>query len=215
MLEQAVVNDLIVKNPAKGVKLPTVKSVSTKRALTATEESKIHSLKLDSKTMCYVFLLMYTGMRKSEALAITKNDIDWNKSEISVNKTLVFMVNKSVVKHTPKTDAGVRRIPILKPLRDVLFNYVNSIDSDFLFETVSGETFSATAYRRLWAKFEKAVGTKEITAHIFRHNFATILYNAGVDLKSAQQILGHKSILVIMDIYTHLDESKKQKSPIS
>lgn len=212
MLEQAAINDLIVRNPAKGLKLPITANNQGKRALTELEMEQVKSLYLDDKTRCYVYLLLYTGMRKSEALALTKNDIDRNRMEITVSKTLVFMSNKSIIKHNPKTKAGTRVIPILEPLRDVLFRYVDSVQTDMLFLTIAGKTVTDMAYRRMWEKFERAMGTKEITAHIFRHNFATILYNAGVDAKAAQHILGHSSISVTMDIYTHLDNRKRNEA---
>jgi len=212
ILEQAVINDIIFRNPAIGVKLPPLEKKHTKRALSEQEEKAIKSLELDEKTKCFVYLLMYTGMRKSEALSLTINDIDKCKMLITVCKTLVFKVNQSDVKDTTKTSAGVRSIPIFEPLKDVLFNYVDSLDTEYLFTTSSGKTFSDTVYRRMWGKFEKAMGTKNITAHIFRHNFATMLYNAGVDIKEAQSILGHKSVQVTMDIYTHLSTQKRDEA---
>jgi len=208
MFEQAVINDIIAKNPVKGIKLPTAKKESTKRALSDKETSMIFNIDLDIKTKCFVYLLMFTGIRKSEALALTKSDIDFEKKEIQINKTLVFLSNKSVVKNTTKTRAGERTVKIIEPLNSLLFKYVNGIVTEMLFVTNKGDSFSDTAYRRMWAKFENAMGTRDITAHIFRHNFATMLYNANVDVKTAQVLLGHKSISVTMDIYTHLDNKK-------
>lgn len=140
-------------------------------------------------------------MRKSEALALHKSDINLLGKEIVVNKTVIFKGNRAEIKDNPKTRAGARIIPILMPLEHILVDYMELVKEDLLFTTSTGELMTVTAYRRMWQKFEKAIGTKEITAHIFRHNFATILYNAGVDVKAAQTILGHSSINVTMDIY--------------
>ena len=212
IFEQAIINDLLVKNPAKGIQLPTAEPKRLKRALTDEEVNTIKLLDFDIKAKCFVMLLMYTGLRKSEALALTKTDINKENLTINVNKTLVFKVNKSEVKYSTKTKSGVRVVPILEPLRKVLFDYMDSINTEFLFTTSGGSTFSDTAYRRMWAKFKKTIGKKDITAHIFRHNFATILYNAGVDIKSAQDILGHSSIQVTMDIYTHLSNQQRTET---
>ena len=208
MLEQAANNDLITKNPAKGVKLPTFKEKNKKRAFTDDETSKIRDLNLKPMDKCFIMVLLYTGMRRGEALALGKNAIDENFTQITVDKTVIFKVNASEIKH-PKTAAGVRTIPILAPLKEVLRDYVGSIETDLLFPATSGGTMSETAYRHMWRRFCKAMGTTEITAHIFRHNFATILYNAGVDVKTAQAIMGHSSITVMMDIYTHLSDKNK------
>ena len=212
ILEQAILNDLTVKNPTKGLKLPTKNKAASKRALTNEEMQKIKKAELDARTRCFVFLLLYTGIRRGEALALTKNDVDFDSGIISINKNLIMKGNVSEIKDSPKTASGFRTIPILEPLKEILEQHINSIETDLLFTTQKGETITQTSYRRMWQKFEKAIGTKEITAHIFRHNFATILYNAGVDMKSAQQILGHSNINVTLDIYTHLDAQNKQNA---
>jgi integrase len=175
------------------------------------KQKKILTLQVDDKTKCFILLLLYTGMRKSEILALTKSDIDKENFTISVNKTLTFKVNQSTIKNTPKTTAGIRTVPILTPLRNVLFNYTESIETEQLFTNTLGNTLTQTAYRRMWEKFTKAMGETDLTAHNFRHNFATTLYDAGVDVKTAQSILGHTSIQVTLDIYTKLSESKMCK----
>jgi len=212
MFKKAIANDLLVKNPADAVQLPVSFKKQKKRALTDGEVSLIHSLELDERTRCFVYLLMYTGMRRGEALAITKNDIDFISLSIHVNKGIVFSNNKSSVKDSPKTMSGVRSIPLLAPLVPILKDYVNGLERDSLFTTQDGESISLMSFKRMWGKFERAVGTKEITPHIFRHNFATVLYNAGVDVKAAQVILGHSSVSVTMDIYTHLGYKNKSDS---
>ena len=208
IFEQAINNDMLAKNPAKGIKLPTIQKNTTKRALTDDEIEKIKSLNLDGKTKCFVHLLLYTGMRKSEALALTKSDINREAMEINVNKTLIFKVNQSEVKNTTKTKAGNRTLPILSPLKDTLFAYLDSLQTEELFTTKHGKTLTDTAYRHMWRKFETAMGTRAITAHIFRHNFATMLYNAEIDVKTAQILMGHDSITVMLGIYTHLGKNK-------
>ena len=211
IFNQAIINDLVLKNPALGVKLPNIVVKNEKRALTVAESDAIPSLVLDLKTKCLVYLLMYTGMRKSEVLALSKSDIDWGANVIHVTKSLVFKVNKSDFK-TTKTKASIRDIPILVPLAPILKDYLCSINSDLLFTCEDGSSLSDTAYRILFGKFVLAMGSTDITAHTFRHNFATILYNAGVDVKTAQYILGHTSITVTMDIYTKLDNRKKDEA---
>ena len=208
IFEQAIINDMLSKNPARGIKLPKMQAATKKRALTESEIEKIKTLPLDVKTKCFVFLLLYTGMRKSEVLALTKNDINLERMDIAVNKTLVFKSNKSVVKDTPKTRAGARTIKIFAPLYHALLEHLNALDTEMLFTTAKGDTVTDTSYRRMWAKFTAAMGETDITAHIFRHNFASMLYDAGVDIKVAQAMLGHESIQVTMDIYTHLGKNQ-------
>lgn len=209
MFGQALNNDLIPKNPASGITLPINQQQSRKRSLTDGEVARICGLQMDDRDKCFILVLLYTGMRKSEALALTKDSISEDFAHITVDKTVIFKVNASEIKPNPKTSAGARTIPILAPLKDALRNYVDSIETNLLFPSATGGTMSDTAYRHMWRRFCKAMGTDEITAHIFRHNFATILYNAGVDVKAAQSILGHSSIAVTMDVYTHLGQRNK------
>jgi integrase len=211
IFDQAIANDIVFKNPALGITVQTVAAKVEKRALTDEEAERIYSLKLDSKTKCLVFLLMYTGMRRGEVLAISKSDIDMDMGVIRVSNSVVFKGNKSEMK-SAKTKSSVREIPILDPLKPILAEYMHGLKSELLFTCADGSSFSLIAYRRLFAKFTNAMGDTDITAHIFRHNFATILYNADVDIKSAQYILGHSSITVTMDIYTKLDKRKKAKA---
>jgi len=204
IFKKAIANDLITKNPAEALQLPIYFKKQTKRPLTREEMERICALKLDMRTQCFIYLLLYTGVRRGEAMALSKQDINFDDMTIRINKNVVFKNNVSTVKDSTKTTAGMRTIPILAPLLPVLREYVESLKGELLFTTTKGGVITLQSFRRLWDKFERAMGTKEITPHIFRHNFATILYNAGVDIKSAQVILGHSSFNVTMDIYTHL-----------
>lgn len=150
--------------------MPTLETKKAKRALSDDEVEKIKSLELSERDKCFIYILLYTGMRRGEVLALTKNDIDKNGMSITVDKSLVFKVNQSEIKLNPKTKAGIRTIPILEPLKNILFSYVDSVKTDLLFPSGTGGTMSNIGYRRMWERFCKAMGTDEITAHFFRHN---------------------------------------------
>ena len=119
-------------------------------------------------------ILLYTGMRKGEVLALTKSSINADAMQITVDRTLIFKKNQSEVKQTTKTKAGIRTTPIFQPLKEILFSYIETIDTDYLFTTNDGKTMTDTSYRHIWSRFCKAMETTDITSHIFRHNFATI-----------------------------------------
>jgi site-specific recombinase XerD len=90
--------------------------------------------------------------------------------------------------------------------------YLENLSGEILFPAVqSNGIMSKTAYTKFWEGVQKqldAVGldSKSITAHTFRHTYATKLYKAGVDLKSAQYLLGHAGISVLLNVYTHIDK---------
>ena len=66
-----------------------------------------------------------------------------------------------------------------------------------------------TVYNRFWRHIIEKLDSPTLTAHIFRHNYATMLYYSGVTLKQAAALLGHSSTKMILDIYAHLDDERE------
>ena len=215
MLTQAQENELIYKNVASQIKLPP-KQKPLKRALTNDEKKLVRSADLSDGERMLLLVMLYAGLRRGEALALTSNDIDFENNTIHVCKTLIFKGNNPEIKQSPKSDAGNRYIPIVDIIRDDLRKYVENNHGP-LFHMSDGSLVTKSSYRKTWArilkKLNEAAGgsdgnvviADDITSHIFRHTFATSLYYAGVDLKTAQQLLGHATARMTLDIYTHLD----------
>ena len=209
--EHAIVDEHIRENPCKLISLPKYKA-EEKRGLTQIELDAIRTADLDKRERLFISLLYHCGLRRGEALALGRGDIDLKRGVLTVNHSLAFPDNKGYLKE-PKTDNSRREIPIPAELKALLQNYEYGF---YLFTTQSGEFFSRSAYRKLWAriirKLNASAGAGSInriqglTAHIFRHNYASMLYKQGVDEKTAQSYLGHSSIAVTMDIYTHLEK---------
>ncbi len=219
ILEKAVENNLLIKNPAVSVSMPK-RVKPEKRALTDGEKSIIEAAELDLKSRAFLYVLMYAGLRRGEALALMRSDINTVENTIEINKTLIIKGNKGEIKNSPKSKSGFRTIPIPSVLSDVLKEYLAEKGSIYVFPSASGTLMSHTAFRRFWEKIITRLNAQaggndkffvlagDITPHIFRHTYATTLFYAGVDIKTAQYLLGHSSISVTMDIYTHLDDSK-------
>lgn len=228
IIKQAINNDLLYKNVAENVILPQIDS-RPKRSLTNDEKKLLEKADFTIKEKAFVYLLLYSGLRRGEALALTRNDIDFEKNVIRVNKTIIYKGNNAEIKNSPKTDAGNREIPILSNLKSILRDYIQSIQTIYSFTQNNGEIMSKSSFRRFWDgimdKLNTAAGgrnyisrnkgenkviaiSQDITPHTFRHTYATMLYYAGVDIKTAQYLLGHSSIKVTMDIYTHIDKSQ-------
>ena len=214
IFESAINNDMLIKNPTRGLELPK-KERKEKRALTDDERRAIEKADFTPKQKTFVYIGLYAGLRRGEILALTKDDIDFNNHTISVNKNLVFKKSGAEIKNSPKTDAGLRSVPIQKILYDVLFEYVSGLQSSYLF-TMNDEIslMTSDSYRRFWGSIRRdidasakenklKVDTSSLTAHILRHTFATDLFYSGIDMKAAQKILGHSKIEVTMDTYTH------------
>lgn len=228
IIKQAINNDLLYKNVAENVSIPQIDS-RPKRSLTSEEKNLLEKADFTIKEKAFVYLLLYSGLRRGEALALTCNDVDFEKKVIRVNKTIIYKGNNAEIKNSPKTDAGNREIPILSDLGNILNDYMHSIQTIYAFTQNNGEIMSKSSFRRFWDgimdKINTSAGGKnylsrdndckkviaisqDITPHTFRHTYATMLYYAGIDIKTAQYLLGHSSIKVTMDIYTHIDKSQ-------
>jgi len=222
ILGQAVKNEYIYKNIMDSVELPSIKK-RKKRSLTDAEQSIILNADLSPKERVFLLTLLFTGIRRGEALILTKNDVDLVKRTLTVNKTVVFIGNHPELKPMPKSEAGNRVIPLPDILLTDLTDYLQNVKGIYVFPSASGELMTETAYRRFWDKIMRNLNlaargkngrlkilkiAQDITPHIFRHTYATSLYYAGVDMKTAQYLLGHASIQMTMDIYTELNTDK-------
>lgn len=230
IIKQAVIEEYLYKDVTSGLTLPK-KQKTEKRALTDAEKTLIQNTELSEKERAFIDLLYYTGVRRGEALALTISDIDFVNKKVSINKNLIMTDGQSEIKQSPKTEAGNRSIPLPDVLINSLKKHIANITEMYLFTQQNGTLMSHSSFRRFWDNIINKIniaagGTKykrcrdddnvkplkviadDITPHLFRHTYATNLYYAGIDIKTAQYLLGHSSIQMTMDIYTHLDNNK-------
>ncbi|MCR4748276.1 MAG: site-specific integrase [Lachnospiraceae bacterium] len=195
------------------LEVPKKKS-SNKRPLTEAERIAIFQCKTFTVSQrLFVHILYYTGIRREEALALTYKDIDLKGKKISITKTVVFDGETPVLQNTTKNKASFRDIPIPDMLVDELREN-KRVGYLFTMPTAPDRLMTKSSYTKFWAGIQKALvplastaGT--LTAHIFRHNYATILYYSDVSMKMAIKLMGHSSAKMIMEVYAHLDEAKE------
>ena len=145
-------------------------------------------------------LLFATGMRVSELCFLKQNDIRLDEGEVRIHGK----------------GAKERLVQIASPLvLQALSNYQDSYADDIprscsFFLNRNGNALSDQSVRGIISKYAKLAGTDlHITPHMFRHSFATLLLEEGVDIRYIQHLLGHSSILTTQ-IYTHV-AGKKQR----
>jgi integrase len=233
ILRSAVDDEIIVKNPAAGVKrLRTdgqVKATETiHRALTP-EEQKIflEESKNDWLAEFYAFSLC-TGMRIGEIGALLWSDIDYVNEVIHVTKTLspnMKDANGEYLVSSPKSKTSVRDIPLNDLIRATLKRqkekmmmvYGDQSLSDKIFRGGYGAPMSsanvngsiAVVLGRLEAK---KICIERFTHHAFRDTFATRYIEAGGNMQTLKQILGHASLAMTADLYAHvLPNTKKEE----
>lgn len=211
MFECAVENDLIEKNPAKGVYVE--RGGNEERKVLSDEEIKLILKELSGSPYMYdiTVLGLHTGMRIGEILGLKKEDIDFEKKLITVQRTLVFVPGKGPQEHYPKTSSGKRDIPMIAVVAEMLEQRRG--DTDLIFATRNGTPLGDSNVRALYRKaFRKieaenpGVDLKGVTPHTFRHTFATNCIANGMKPKVLQKILGHATLQMTMDLYCHVRE---------
>jgi integrase len=158
----------------------------------------------------WALMLLCTGLRRGEQAAIMKKDINFEKNEISLTHAVEFVHNQPNVKERLKTDDSKTTIPILNKLKPYLVEACNSIsDDDFLFGGV--KPLTETQIKKKWKKYCNEIGYT-FKGHQLRHAYALLLYEAGVDIKTAQRLLRHSDIRTTMNIYTEFSKKMTDKS---
>lgn len=206
VFDHAVLEGDLEYNPAAPVRIPRGLS-KTKRELPTDEDIEKVKNSLDKPFGLFAFFILYTGCRRGEALALTHGDIDRENGVIFVFKSVYNDNNHPMIKQ-PKTAAGSREIPLLHVLADKLSK---GKSDELLFPNEYGGLMSETQFQRQWELYCKAADLT-ITPHQLRHAYATILFEAGIDDKDAQELLGHANLSTTRDIYTHITKRRREKT---
>lgn len=184
--------ELIDKNPflrvtKKGRKKPIIKCYDTEQYKTLLELVKTHQ----PKYYPAIILMGSLGLRPSEAIAITRNDIKNNV--LYINKAIVSIKEKELCKNITKTTAGIRRIPISNKISDELLWYQNNhnICSEFICCNELGERYTMNAVSEMLKKLEKKYNLPHITPYSLRHTFGNMNKRNGVDSYTVSKLMGH------------------------
>lgn len=168
----------------------------------------------DITAYTYFKLLSSTGLRRSEALALTWKDIDLTNDKLAVNRTLAYGLNSKTIMQPPKSKMSKRVVPISNNLKKALIAYKNSkkILSKYVFNNYKGRYYSqAKPAQWLTAIYKANPELRKITIHGFRHTFATLLISeTDVKPKTVQMLLGHEDIKMTLDVYTHVNQKNRE-----
>lgn len=206
-LQYAAEEGYVDTNVATNVTMPRFAKKSTPRDPATDSEAEI--IKANAGLWLLPYFLLMTGLRKGEALALTYGDIDKDNKVISITKSLAYKYNTPYIKE-PKTAAGIRKVPLLDDLAPLI---PDGAPDKFLFPPDTGENrpMSMMVFQRKWAWFQRETGIS-CTAHQLRHSFATMLYDADIEVKQAQDILGHTTEAMTRDVYTKISDRKRKSA---
>lgn len=226
-MKRAVINGYIIKNPCEHVvmkKLPTkkLKFVEPKYV----QEILSYIYKRDYTYGLFFETLFESGMRKGECAALRLDDIDWRNNSLKVDQTLNFHPeDEDEILGSPKTAASTRDIHMRtkymqklktfikyrteqKMLVGALYNH----ELNLIFARDDGSPLPRSTLYNIFKSALEHVGIEKLPIHSTRHTHTVMLMEAGWDMKSISERLGHESIMTTMNIYAHLSENIKQKS---
>lgn len=214
-LEQAIKWALINRNPADAVSPPATQQ----KEIHAMNENEVHIFLEAAKGTVYYELFytaLYTGMRRSELLAIRWSDVDLLLCQISVNRSLHQLHDRSIIIRQPKTAKG-RRMIALSPSLSLLLKQLKEKqmiqkmmlgtilkEDDLIFSQEDGSPLLPDTVSHAWVKLARKTGLKGIRLHDARHSHASLLLKNGVHPKVVQERLGHASIQITLDTYSHV-----------
>ena len=219
----AVDDGLCSYNPAFNIKKLKPERKMRDR-LTQKEIYAVKNAQLDDCARLFLDVLYYTGARRGEALAITRKSI--GDGVLKIREQIVWDRPGNPIASKLKTRNAARDIPIPKDLEKRLREFCKKSDTIYLFDRMLRKSM----FRGEWLMIKYAIYAVDhpdfkkptlhnpkmssvpirLTPHFFRHNFASILYDNNVDVKTAQILLGHASINTTLGIYTHLSKDSEK-----
>nr|WP_272595671.1 site-specific integrase [Paenibacillus apiarius] len=235
VFKYALKMDIILKNPMEHVVIPkddadfTAEENVEERDYWEKHEIKhfLNILKKDYPLRDYVMfhLLIYTGARKGEVLALHESDIDFKNKMLTLNKTL-FQENSSSIFQTPKTASSRRTIGLDDVTIGLLRKWITSekerllglgkkLDKDQLLFTRQDDSPLRLGYPN--DKLKEIISKNnlhKISVHGLRHTHASLLFEAGASIKEVQERLGHSNINMTMNIYTHVTKTVKEQTAV-
>ena len=160
-------------------------------------------------------LILNTGMRMGEALALRWNDVNWEKKTISVSKNLITVRNRSakgpkfklILQDKPKTEKSRRIIPLNKAAMAALEDLKAAPGykpNGFIIHTKDGAAILPRTFEQMLELMCSAAGIRRIGVHSLRHTYATRLFEKGIDIKIISELLGHSSTEITYRIYVHV-----------
>ncbi|XUX00155.1 MAG: tyrosine-type recombinase/integrase [Dehalogenimonas sp.] len=172
------------------------------------------------------YLALFTGMRRSELLALRWNDIDLLLGQISVNRSLCRLHDKTIIFRAPKSAKGRRTIALspsaifmlrehrkaqemLSQISGTEFN-----ESKLVFSSPSGDPLLPDTVSQAWRKLASRLDLAGVRLHDARHSHASLLLKQGVHPKVVQERLGHATIQTTLDVYSHVSPGMQEAAAL-
>ncbi len=239
VFRDAKMQGIIDIDPSTNLKILAYADASTRRALTEAEREAVLKVGFNDPDGLFLLVLYYTGLRRGEALGLQWGDIDFQNKTLMVNRDIDYK-DESVGELKSEASHRIVPLPdelidVLRPIRGLpgIFVFQGPETGSWvpqstyyrMWKRLMGEVYKADnsiAHKNtsLRTGIKKNAAGKPIekkrfnisilTPHYFRHNYASMLYDAGIDAVTAKEWLGHADVLTTLRIYTHLSNKKKK-----
>ena len=221
-MDKAVLAGIVPRSPCVGIMLPK----GQKKAAIIYDELQIKQLIAAAKGTemeLVIDMELCLGLRRGELLGLWWQDIDWEKKQIHIVRNRVVVNGKSVVKE-PKTENSVRTIDMPDQLVQKLKLHQWACranqqklgkaytESDYIIVHPDGKPIYPEYLSQMLTKLQKKANLPQCRFHDLRHLCATIMLLQGVNVKVAQERLGHKDIATTMNIYSHVLPSSAKEA---
>jgi len=230
----AIAEGYLLKNPCFKISIPRDKNIIETEGENDVDPFNDDEIRLINEhinpTVRMIFQLdLGTGLRIGELLALSKNDIDFEKAEVKVNKTLKFVkqinydgtYEYNYVIKPPKSKSSIRTVPIPINLITLLKKHIEDQQEKFklnnmtfnnkslMFTTDSCKHIDSKNLLRSWERTLRRANVRYRKQHNIRHTYATRLFEAGVPLITISKLLGHHSIEITAKVYVHVMPKEK------
>lgn len=224
-LQQAIKEQLIKFNPAVAVKLPKQEKKEVE-ALTVEQVKAFMEMARQTRHYTAYLVELSTGLRRGELLALKWKNIDLEEGTLQVKENLVITKNGAVFQE-PKTKTSKRVINLPPHVVTELRKHKKAQaeerlrlggqyeDNDLVFCRKDGKPLYPRSFSEHFEKLVRKLqeeGFPKITFHGLRHTFATLALQAGVEAKTLQDILGHSTIGITLDIYSHTTKTMREEA---
>lgn len=219
-LEEAVKNDIILKNPCHYLTLPRNRRYQSTFYNVQQLKVLFDAIRDDPLCPLYKIVALY-GLRRSEVLGLKWDSIDFEQKTLTIKHT-VSKVTQVVEKDTTKTASSYRSFPLL-PEAAAIFRSEQAAKAEnqrlfgreyqpsgYIFTWPDGRLISPDHVTRHFSRLLKKHNFPHIRFHELRHSCASLLINEGFTLKDIQEWMGHADIQTTANIYGHLDVARKQ-----
>lgn len=214
-LQTAMKWGIVNRNVADGVDIPRTRHTEMQTWDEDDVSCFLKSAK-DSPYYALFYTALFTGMRRSELLALRWQDVDSIYSQIYVNRSLHHLKDGSYVFTQPKSSKS-RRMISLPPSAFLVLNEHRKAkeveqlmlgksltDTDLVFSNADREPLRPNTISRAWAKLAAKSGVRVIRFHDARHTHASLMLKQGIHPKIVQERLGHATIAITLDTYSHV-----------